>query len=163
MDGNKGYNNASGGSQNKHMSEASRKKMSESKKGMYAGEKNPMYGVHLKHTDEWKREMSERNSGKGNPMYGVHLKTSEEQKRRASVRFAGEGNPFYGKKHTEETMQKMRKNNKAQKPVRCVETGVTYPSASEANRQTGVFKDSINKCCNRKQKTAGGLHWEFVV
>lgn len=159
----KGYNFESGGNRNKHMSEESRKKMSEAKIGMYDGEKNPMYGVHLKHTEEWKKNMSERNSGEGNPMYGVHQKISEERKRAASKMFSGEGNPFYGQKHSQETKERMRKGNKRKKAVLCIETGIIYDSACEAYRQTGVFSDSINKCCNGKQNTAGHYHWKFVA
>lgn len=159
----KGYNLESGGNKNKRMSHETRRKMSESKKGKYNGDKNPMYGVHLKHSDEWKKKMSERNSGKGNPMYGVHLTISNEQKKKASERFSGNGNPYYGKKHSLETKEKMRKNNKLKKAVMCVETGIAYDSACEASRQTGVFSDSINKCCHGKQHTAGGFHWKFVA
>ena len=35
-----------------------------------------------------------------------------------------------------------------------------YPSASEASRQTGIC--NIGKCCNGKQKTAGGFIWRFA-
>jgi len=163
MNRSKGYNFESGGSKNKHMSEESRQKMSRSKAGMYDGEKNPMYGVHLKHTDEWKQMMSERNSGSGNPMFGVHLQISEERKEKMSELFSGEGNPFYGKEHTRETKEKMRRNNKRKKPVVCIETDMIYESACEASRKTGVFSDSINKCCNGKQHTAGGYHWKFAA
>lgn len=160
---NKGYNLASGGNQNKHMSETSRLKMSKAKIGLYDGEKNPMYGVHLKHTDEWKQKMSARNSGSENPMYGIHLQISEAQKKKLSEAFSGVGNPFYGKEHTKETKERMRKNNKRKRPVVCVETSTVYESACEAGRQTGVFSDSINKCCNGKQHLAGGFHWKFVA
>lgn len=162
MNRGRGYNLATGGNSNKHMSEESRLKMSKAKIGMYVGEKNPMYGVHLNHTEEWKQKMSLRNSGFGNPMYGVHLKISEERKQKMSEQFSGEGNPFHGKKHTQETKEKMRKNNKLKKPVLCIETGEIYESACDAGRNTGIISDSISKCCNRKQHTAGGYHWTFV-
>ena len=48
------------------------------------------------------------------------------------------------------------------KPVRCIETGISYPSIQEASRQTGVASISISHCCNGKYKTAGKYHWEFV-
>ena len=48
------------------------------------------------------------------------------------------------------------------KKVRCIETGIVYSSISEASRQTGINIGSISQCCNGKQKTAGGFHWEFV-
>ena len=51
---------------------------------------------------------------------------------------------------------------KMSKPVKCVETGMIYTSACEAERQTGIRNSSINNCCNGRYKTAGGFHWEFV-
>ena len=162
MNRRKGYNLETGGNSNKRMSEDSRLKMSKAKKGMYVGEKNPMYGVHLKHTEEWKQKMSSRNSGSGNPMYGIHLKISEERKKKMSEQFSGAGNPFYGKEHYQEAKEKMRKNNKRKKSVLCIETGTIYESACDAGRNTGIISDSINKCCNGKQHTAGGYHWVFV-
>lgn len=49
------------------------------------------------------------------------------------------------------------------KKVRCIETGVIYESISDAARQTGICRESIGKCCNGNQKTAGGYHWEYVI
>lgn len=54
-------------------SEESKKRMSESHKGMFDGEKNPMYGVHRKLTEEHKRKISEHAKdqyGEKNWMYG---------------------------------------------------------------------------------------------
>ena len=48
------------------------------------------------------------------------------------------------------------------KPVRCIETGVIYPSTREAERCTGIFNASISYCCLGKRKTASKYHWEFV-
>lgn len=66
---------------NKH-SEESKKKMSESKKGMYKGEKNPRYGVVV--SDETKDRISRGNRGK---------RRTEEQKQKMSVKFSGNKNP----------------------------------------------------------------------
>lgn len=38
----------------------------------------------------------------------------------------------------------------------------TYPSAKEAERQTGINRTSISYCCNGKLKTAGGFIWKFA-
>lgn len=46
--------------------------------------------------------------------------------------------------------------------VRCVTTGVTYPSARDASRHTKIDQSSICKVCKGKQKSAGGFHWEYV-
>ncbi len=41
----------------------------------------------------------------------------------------------------------------------CIETGVIYPSISEAKRQTGA--SHISEVCSGKQKTSGGYHWRY--
>ena len=51
---------------------------------------------------------------------------------------------------------------KVSKPVRCIETGVVYPSALQAEHKLGITRGSISHCCSGKRKTAKGLHWEFV-
>lgn len=76
----------------KHLSEESKKKMSESKKGTIVSEKT-------------REILSINNSGSGNPMYGRNH--TEEAKKKISDankgRLIGELNPFFGKHHTEET------------------------------------------------------------
>lgn len=47
------------------------------------------------------------------------------------------------------------------KAVVCVETGVVYPSATEADNNTPANYAAISRCCSGKQKTAGGFHWRF--
>ena len=51
-------------------SEESKRKMSEKAKGRYSGEKNPMYGVHRKHTEEERQHLHNLFSGEKNAMYG---------------------------------------------------------------------------------------------
>ena len=46
--------------------------------------------------------------------------------------------------------------------VKCLETGITYTSACEAERQTRIANGGINACCRGKQQTAGGFHWTYV-
>ena len=48
------------------------------------------------------------------------------------------------------------------KPVRCVETGIIYESAREAERHTGIPNGKISLCCNKHRKTVRNTHWEFV-
>lgn len=55
------------------VSDEAKKKMSEKAKGRYSGNKNPMYGVHRKHTEEEKRMISlhaKDQNGEKNWMYG---------------------------------------------------------------------------------------------
>ena len=49
---------------------------------------------------------------------------------------------------------------KTSKPVRCIETGIIYPSAREAERQTGI--SHISACCRCERKTAGKYHWKYI-
>ena len=51
---------------------------------------------------------------------------------------------------------------KTSKPVRCIETGIIYMSACEAERCMGIPNSNIRYCCNGKRKTAGGYHFEYV-
>lgn len=53
------------------------------------------------------------------------------------------------------------KNGKrSSKPVRCLETGIIYPSCIEAERQTGI--SHISACCRGVRHTAGGYHFKFI-
>jgi hypothetical protein len=99
-------------------SEETKEKMRQSHIGKHSGEDNPMFGKipwnkglpmkeesrlklsetkknkHYHHSDEWKLEMSERNSGESNPFYGKHHEPGK---------FVGENNPMFGKMRSEES------------------------------------------------------------
>ena len=110
-----------------------------------------------KHTEETKRKISEKATGRGH---------SEESKQKMSKQRTGKNNIMYGKTHTEEAKEKIAKATS--KPVRCIETGIIYPSALEAKRQIGADNSVINRCINGKASYAGKLpdgtklHWEYV-
>ena len=46
------------------------------------------------------------------------------------------------------------------KCVRCIETGIVYPSIREARRQTGAM--NIFYCCIGRRNTSNGYHWEYA-
>lgn len=58
------------------------------------------------------------------------------------------------------------------KPIRCIETGKTYKSATDAQRDTGIAKTNIGKVALARKTggrrlghtnlTAGGFTWEFI-
>ena len=104
-----------------------------------------------KMSKETKKKISKSNIGKNtgikNGMYGKHPKGEFKK-----------GNIPHnkGKKTSEE------ERRKRSKPVLCVETGIIYYSAREANKQTGISYKSISSVCNKKRKTTGGYHWEFI-
>jgi len=96
--------------------------------------------------------------GEKNYFFGKHI-------------FSGKNHPMYGKHHTEETRLKMSKNhydasggnNPIAKTVICVETGKIYPSAIDAQNDTGIPRNNITAACRKdRQVTAGGYHWNFV-
>jgi len=78
MDSNFGYNLASGGSSGKCVSEETKKKQSELRKGLLTGIRNGMFGK--KHSEESKRKISQNRKG---------IPTSEETKRKLSAKGKG--------------------------------------------------------------------------
>lgn len=43
-----------------------------------------------------------------------------------------------------------------------IETGKIYSSTREVERKFCISHTCVSDCCNGKQKTAGGFHWEFI-
>lgn len=89
----------------------------------------------------------------------------------------GEGT--LGHHHTYESKQKMSRSKIGKKtgvespnskPVYCIELDMTFVNAVEAEKYTGISKQTISLCCLRKNKsTLGGntqfnrLHWIFEL
>ena len=171
-----GYNLEPGGTKNKTLSEATKKKISES----HMGEKNPMYGIRL--------------TGEKNGMYGKHLSKetkqkiskaqkgmkkkpcSEETKRKISDRAKErlsipENNPFYGKCHTEETKRKISESKRGEKSCNAkqiVQMDDDYNVIKiwgciiNASRELGICRQSIPNVLNGKQQHAGGYRWLYL-
>ena len=59
-----------------------------------------------------------------------------------------------------------RMAEKLSKPVIAIDkiTGliVEFPSALEAERQTGIYQTNITQCCKGKHKSCGGFYWMYV-
>ena len=100
----------------------------------FKGERAPMYGKH--HSEESKQKNREKHLGKSHP----HTPESKEK-----IRLASLGN------------QRGKKTK-----VKCIETGVTYPSAAEAQRITLTDASAIIKCIKGKLHQTNGLHWELA-
>lgn len=112
----------------KVVSEETRRKMSESRKGMTVTDETrekislAQRGIPRKpHTDEWKTMMREM--------------------------FSGENNPNYGKAMSAEQKQKISLHTKNKRPVAQKTIGgeiiKVYPSAKQAERETGIFNGNI--------------------
>lgn len=182
-----GYNMTAGGNQT-IFSEEFKRKMSESRKGQFVGEKNSFYGKH--HSEETKKKLSEYhkgkkvwNSGKTNIYSEETLKKisesckgrtpwnkgkylSEETRKKLSEShkgLIGEKNPFYGKHHSEEARKKnseahKKKVNKYNLDGSYIQT---YNSVSEAIKNNTKCS-GLGKVCNGKSKQAGGFIWKYA-
>lgn len=106
-------------------------------------------------------------NGYNTSAYSFHsCKHSEETKRKMSEAQTGEKHPLYGKHHSEETRKKIS-DSKPKKPVlqfsKNGEFIAEYPSAHEAERQTGCYNGSICQCCKGKRKSCGGYIWKYKL
>jgi len=88
-------------------SDESRKKMSDVKIGLQAGDKNPFFGKN--HSAETRKRLSEANLGENHPFFGQ--KHSDETLRKMS-----EANKriMLGKNHSDETLRKMSEAQKGE-------------------------------------------------
>lgn len=130
-----------------------REKISIKQKERFSNPENhPMYGK--THSDETKQKISEAHKGK-------EVSEATRQKISASQK---------GKIMSEESKEKIRQaaiNGSYNKRsiVQLTKDWVLikkYQSSAEAERQTGVKRDNIWRCCNFKNKTAGGYIWRYI-
>lgn len=150
MNPSKGYNSTAGGSATKGWvpTAETRQRISDSLKGLSAGEKNPFYGKH--HSEETRQKLRDLTRARN---------------------MTGEKNPNYGKKADAETLAKMSANRKgkltgaenpAARPVLCVETGQTFSTSKDAAAFIGRAPARICESCRHPNRTAGGYHWRYA-
>lgn len=180
---NKGYNLEAGGRDGYSVTDESKRKMSESKMGLYVGKKNPMYGK--RHTDESKRKMSESLKGRvitdewrqhiskamrgeGNPMYGVPSPMKGKKfthKHRDKISKA-----LSGRKLSKDTKRKLSQTmmGRGTKAVAMLDPNsdniiCTYQSIREASEDINISSCCISNCCAGRNKTAGGYKWKYIT
>ena len=132
------YNKASGGGSSFSMSDATRKRMSESHKGKPSGmlgknhspesrnkisKNNAKNMIGRKHTPEAIQKMKDNHT---RPCLGTKL--SEERKRAISKRMSGKNNPMYGKKPPQEQIERMLETKR--------KNGTLYPT-DETRKKIG--------------------------
>ena len=91
--------------------EETKQKISNTKKGKYAGKDSYWYGK--KHTPEAIQKMSESQKGEKNPNYGKRGKkhkpeSLQKTSKAQTIRFQNNPGTFTGKKHTPESKEKLR-------------------------------------------------------
>lgn len=112
--------------------------------------------------------------------HGGHPQTPETR-----MKIAKNHCGFDGKKHTKESLEKMRKSHRdnpslishseeSKDKMRkialsnrgrlflCVELNRVFDNLNEAHKNTTCPKSSIVQCCQGKQKQSKGYHWEYV-
>lgn len=108
-------------------------------------------------TEERKKEHSRAIKGENNPMYGVHR--------------YGKDAPNYGKKHSEENKRKMSekktgKNNPRSKRVAQYDKQGNlikiWNYIRQVEKELGIHRSDICKCCKGKLKSAGGYIWRYA-
>jgi hypothetical protein len=125
----------------------------------------------LRHTDASKERIGNAQRGELNPNYG------KPEAAKYITYKSGENSPNWGREFTKEHCEKISKSkvgannpnygvigedNHSSKPVKCLETGIVYCSAKEAELQTGTHRQNISHCCRGKRKKAGGFSWVFA-
>lgn len=129
----------------KRNSPETRKKISEALKTKYSMEPHHMIGKHL--SEEAKKKISEANKGKV-----LSLEAREKISKALTGIVRG---PL-----SEEQKAYLRTIKTI--PVKCVESGIVYFSASEAARQLNLNSTHICSCCKGDRITHGNLHWEYA-
>lgn len=110
----------------------------------------------------------DRKGQMNNPLTLRHLSESLKGK------YTGELHPQYGKEKSLETRKKMSEGGKGVRLNRKDQSKSVlqytlegelvkiYPSIRQAERETGIYSQSISYCClGKKYKTAGGYVWKY--
>ena len=188
-----GYNKSIGGKVNRGMirSDDYRRRLSE----RVSGENHPFYGKHL--SEETRRKISESNKGHpvseetrrkiGDGNRGK-LKSeetirkwkeshkgytpSEETRRKIAEGNRGKhlseetkkkiGDANRGRRASLETRRRMSESSRCKRKVLCVETGIIYNSIRDAAKDVGTPASNVGSVCTGKTKTAGGYSWKYV-
>ena len=113
---------------------------------------------------KWRENNPEKYQKSITAMQKYWIEHPEEKQE--SLQKATKASIKWKKSHPQEVakiMQKMQEKAKEKtcKKVQCIQTGIVYESAREADRQTGLKYYNISKVCNGKMKTTEGFHWKF--
>ncbi len=140
---------------------------------------NPSYGYNMtdggegstgfKHTDETKQKLSEIRSNPSDETRKRMSQSAKERctddwKRKTSITQSGNKRPQCSNPCSEDLKQIIGKKNSKAVCQKTLDGKVIreFNSQSEAERITGVSQAAIWRCCNQKQKSAGGYDWNYV-
>lgn len=140
-----------GGIRGFHLSDETKAKLSELRKG------HPV-------SEETKLKLHEAKSGEKHHQWGKP--TPEETKAKISATLKGEGCYWHGKHRSQEVKDAVSRANKGKAPVnrravRCVETGEIFESIRSAAKAVGKNSATLSEA-RKYGKTCAGFHWEYV-
>ena len=99
------------------------------------------------------------------PLYGYNLTGGGDNRGEVSMetrKKLSDNRKKYLAEHPEVLKQMNEASLKAtRKAVICLENGIIYESAQEAQRQTGLDFRNLSRCCHHEIYTVSNLHWEF--
>lgn len=124
----------------KRITDEYRKKVSESLKGKYTGEKHPMWGKHR--TEETKKKISDAKIGK---------KLTEEHRLKLSDAKKGKNG---------------KDCNRSRPVLQYTKSGEfirEWSCAMDVKRELGIGNTHISQCCRGKLKSTGGFVWKYKV
>lgn len=74
--------------------------------------------------------------------------------------------PMLGRKHSEETLAKLRLRKNKARPVAMMDKDgnilKTFDSIIQAERELGIHHSNISDCCLGRYKTSGGYKWKYL-
>ncbi len=137
----KGYNISHGGEGTNVISEETKKKLSESHKGIYPSE-------------ETRKKLSACKKGKNNPNYGKKMTPEQKEILRNATK---------GRIRTEEEIRKFIKSrgNAVHQYDLNGRYLNTYDSARDAARKTNTDSSSLKQCCNKNHRHANNFIWRY--
>ncbi len=59
----------------------------------------------------------------------------------------------------------LRKNGRGgghNTPIKCVETGETFASITQASEECAIGRSAIQECLSGRNKTCAKMHWEYI-
>lgn len=153
-----GYNKTSGGEAGKTYTEESKKNISNALKKVYLerpelkrfGSENPMFGKRGADNPNYGRKASAETCSKISAKAKERVYTEEIRKKMSDSH----------KGTTKDAATKAKISESHKKPVRCIETGIIYPSIGEAQKAIPNCS-KLGAVCLEKRETAGGYHWEY--
>lgn len=98
----------------------------------------------------------------GNTLGQIFSDEAKKKKSKSMKKYFKENdNAMLGRRHSEESIQKMRDNKKNKVKIINIETKEIFNSAAEAGRKYGVTRWAIQKCCAKISKMSAGYKWEY--